>query len=91
MNKRYVLNKHKKWLNNNEEGQRPSFFLAELSKAKLNKAKLSKADLRQAKLDGANLRGAKLDGADLSNATYDNDTLWPDDFDHSKEGMIPIE
>ena len=53
-----VLNKHKKWINNEDGGER----------ADLRGAYLSGADLRGADLSGAYLRGADLSGADLSGA-----------------------
>ena len=51
-----ILAKHKKWLNNEEGGER-----ADLSYADLSYADLSYADLRDAELRGAELRDADLD------------------------------
>lgn len=53
-----ILEKHKKWLNNEEGGER----------ANLCNADLCNADLRDANLRDANLRDADLHNADLSNA-----------------------
>ena len=50
-----ILEKHKKWLNDEEGGE----------KATLSGADLRRADLRQANLSGENLSGADLSGADL--------------------------
>lgn len=58
-----ILEKHKKWLNNEAGGER-----ADLRGAGLRCADLSGADLRCADLSGAKLRGAKLDGAKLRGA-----------------------
>ena len=58
-----ILEKHKKWLNNEEGGEK-----ADLSGAYLSGADLSGADLRRADLSGANLSCADLRGADLRRA-----------------------
>jgi len=55
-----VLQKHKKWLNGEEGGER-----ANLRGADLQEANLRGADLREADLRGANLRGADLQEANL--------------------------
>ena len=58
-----ILEKHLKWLNDENGGER-----ADLSKADLSGADLSKADLSGADLSGADLYIADLSGADLSGA-----------------------
>ena len=58
-----ILEKHLKWLNYENDGER-----ADLSGANLRVADLSGANLRGADLSGANLRVADLSGADLSGA-----------------------
>ena len=63
-----VLNKHKKWINNEDGGERAYLREADLSEADLSEADLSKADLRGADLSEADLRGAYLSGAYLSGA-----------------------
>lgn len=63
-----ILEKHKKWLNNEEGGERANLSEADLYKADLYKADLSEADLRGANLSEADLRGAVLHGADLREA-----------------------
>ena len=63
-----VLELHKKWLNNEQGGER-----ADLRGADLSKANLREADLRWANLRGANLRGADLRGADLDFSCF---PLW---------------
>ena len=55
-----VLEKHKKWLNDEPGGKR-----ADLQGTDLRGADLWGADLREADLRGANLREANLRGADL--------------------------
>ena len=58
-----ILDKHKKWLNDEDGGER-----ADLSDANLRGAYLIGANLRGADLSDANLRGAYLSDADLSDA-----------------------
>ena len=69
-----ILNKHKKWLRNEEDGERADLSVADLSGAYLRGADLSGAYLSGAYLSGADLsgaylRGAYLSGADLSGGT----------------------
>src|ERR1700723_1951499 len=68
-----ILEKHKKWVNGEEGGERADLSgadlrRADLSGAYLNGANLSGADLRRADLSGAYLSGAYLNGANLSGA-----------------------
>ena len=68
-----ILEKHKKWLNDEEGGERANLSGADLSRADLSGADLSYANLSGANLSGANLssanlRDANLSGADLSDA-----------------------
>ena len=58
-----ILEKHLKWLNDENDGER-----ADLSGANLSGANLRGANLRGANLSGANLRGADLSVANLSGA-----------------------
>ena len=58
-----ILERHRKWLNNEDGGER-----ADLRGADLCEANLCGADLCGANLRGANLRGANLYGADLCGA-----------------------
>jgi hypothetical protein len=58
-----VIDDHKKWLDNKEDGKK-----ADLSGADLREAYLRGADLREAYLRGADLSGADLSGTDLSGA-----------------------
>ena len=78
---RVVLEKHKKWLANNDEGERAYLSeayisWADLRNANLRGANLRNANLRNANLRGADLRGANLDGADLRGADIDF-SCWP--------------
>ena len=61
-----VLDLHKKWLNNEQGGERANLYEADLSGTDLRGA-----DLRGANLYEANLRGANLKGADLREANLD--------------------
>ena len=63
-----VLELHKKWLNNEQGGER-----ANLSEADLRGANLSEADLRRADLCWADLSKADLRGADLDFSCF---PLW---------------
>lgn len=58
-----ILDKHKKWLNNEDGGE-----YANLRGADLRGADLGGANLKGAYLKGADLRGANLKGADLRSA-----------------------
>ena len=53
---KFILEKHRKWLNDEEDGER-----ANLREANLREADLREANLREANLQGANLQGANLD------------------------------
>jgi hypothetical protein len=81
-----VLELHKKWLNNEQGGERADLSEADLRWANLRwanlrginfrgtdlrGAKLSEADLRETNLSRADLRGAFLCGADLRGADLD--------------------
>ena len=61
-----ILELHKKWLNDEEGGER----------AYLREADLREANLRGANLRGANLIEADLTGADLSEVIYDESTAF---------------
>ena len=56
-----ILDKHKKWLNNEEGGEKADLGGANLSRASLRRANLRGANLSRANLSRANLRGANLD------------------------------
>jgi len=85
-----ILEKHEKWLNNKEGGERANLSEADLrlanlsyadlrranlSYANLNDADLGYANLNDADLRGANLRYADLEGADLRGANLDFSSL----------------
>lgn len=85
-----ILEKHEKWLNREDGGERADFHCADLhdtylSNANLHQANLCDADLREADLYGTNLCRAELDnanlqktnlrGADLNNASLLNANL----------------
>lgn len=86
-----ILEKHKKWLNDENDGERANLRGADLRYAGLRYAGLQDADLRYADLRyadlryanlqyanllGANLRGADLRDADLQGANLDY-SCWP--------------
>ena len=76
-----ILDKHKKWLNSEDGGERADLREADLFRADLCWADLHRADLRGANLHRANLRGADLHranlrGADLREANLDY-SCWP--------------
>ena len=69
-----ILEKHQKWLKDEESGEHADLSEANLSGADLRRANLSGANLRRANLSGADLSGADLSWADLSGA----DLSWAD-------------
>ncbi len=76
---RLVLEKHKKWLTNEDGGERANLHGADLTDANLNGADLRWADLTDANLNGADLRWADLRGADLRGAYLNEANLsWAD-------------
>lgn len=78
-----ILEKHKKWLAGNPDGERADLCYADLRMADLDGADLCGANLRNTYLRGANLRGANLYGADLCGANLDYSAwpLWCGSFD----------
>ena len=91
---RLVLEKHKKWLLNENEGEQANLSEAnlrwanlsganlngaDLSRANLSRANLCEADFRKADLFGADLSGADLSGANLRKADLRGaDLRWAD-------------
>lgn len=63
-----VLEKHKKWLNDEPGGEGADLWRADLRRADLRRVDLRRADLWEANLREADLRGANLRGADLRGA-----------------------
>ena len=66
VNIKKILEKHKKWLREEQDGERANLSFANLSGADLCGADLSGANLYGAELSRANLSGADLSGANLS-------------------------
>ena len=77
-----VLELHKKWLNNEEGGERANLSDADLIDADLCGADFSKANLRGADLRMANLRWADLCVANLSGANLSGADLRGDLTEH---------
>ena len=63
-----ILEKHKKWLNDEEGGERANLRRADLGGADLSYADLRRANLSDADLSDADLRSANLSYANLSDA-----------------------
>lgn len=63
-----ILEKHKKWLNDEPGGERADLQAVDIQAADLRGADLQRANLRGADLWGAHLWGADLQGADLQEA-----------------------
>lgn len=63
-----ILERHRKWLNDEDGGERADLYGADLYGANLREANLRGANLCGANLRGANLREANLYGADLRGA-----------------------
>ena len=68
MDLNHAIELHKKWLNDEPDGQMFDLRRADLSGADLSNANLRGADLSNANLRGADLRDADLRGADLRDA-----------------------
>ena len=68
-----VLELHKKWLNNEQNGEMANLRWADLRWADLREANLREANLRGADLREADLREANLRGADLDFSCF---PLW---------------
>lgn len=68
-----ILEKHKKWLDGDPDGERADLSWANLSDADLSDANLSDADLLRANLSRANLSRADLSLADID---YSSLPLW---------------
>jgi uncharacterized protein YjbI with pentapeptide repeats len=80
-----ILDKHKKWLNNEDGGKRAELRYVylqgfDLRHANLRNADLQGADLRHTNLRHANLERAILQGSDLSNADLSYADLWRADL-----------
>ena len=74
-----ILEKHRKWANNVEGGERANLCRANLRGANLRGDDLRRANLRGANLRGANLREADLRGANLCGANLCGaDLCWAD-------------
>ena len=86
-----ILEKHRKWLNDEEGGEKATLSGADLSWANLSGAdlsganlsganlsweNLSGADLRRANLSWANLSGANLSWENLTNVKYNENTAF---------------
>ena len=75
-----VLQRHAKWLKNEEGGEKANLRDANLRDADLRGADLRDANLRGANLRDANLRDADLRGADLRDANLRDADLWDADL-----------
>lgn len=73
---RIVLEKHRKWLNDEDGGERANLEDANLERANLERAYLEGAYLKGANLKGANLENANLRCANLEGANLDY-SCWP--------------
>ena len=69
MDLNHAIELHKKWLNDEPDGQMFDLRGANLRDADLSDADMSRADLSGADLSNADLSGANLIGADLSGAS----------------------
>ena len=80
-----ILDRHKKWLRNEENGERAALSRADLCEADLRMAALSRADLCEADLRMADLCGANLRGADLDYSCW---PLWCGSLDVKVDARI---
>ena len=67
-----ILEKHEKWLRDEEGGERADLSNVDLSYVNLEGVDLSNANLSNANLSNVDLSYAKLEGANLSNANLSN-------------------
>ena len=70
-----ILEKHRRWLDDEPNGEQANLEDANLRGANLRGANLRDANLRGANLRGADLRGANLRGADLRGANLEDANL----------------
>ena len=70
-----IIEKHKKWLNYEKDGEKADLQGADLRNADLQGANLQSANLRSANLQGANLQSANLRRADLRSANLQDADL----------------
>ena len=70
-----ILSKHRKWINDEDGGERANLEYTDLRDTDLRNADLRYADLRNADLRYANLQKANLQKADLRNADLRNADL----------------
>ena len=84
-----ILEKHNKWLNNKDGGEKANLSGADLRWADLRWADLRWADLRGADLSGADLRGADLSGADLRGADLSGADLSGADLSGANLKVVP--
>lgn len=78
-----ILEKHKKWLDNENDGERANLQDANLQGVDLQGVDLQGADLRGVDLRDANLRDANLRYADLQDADLRGANLRGVDLDYS--------
>ena len=71
-----ILERHRKWLNDEDGGERADLYGANLRGANLREANLREANLRGANLREANLYGADLYGANLRGANLRGANLY---------------
>ena len=81
-----IIEKHKKWLDNEKDGEKANLQGADLRSANLQDANLQgtdlwiaylqRTDLRSANLRSANLRGVDLWSANLQDANLQDANLW---------------
>lgn len=76
-----IIEKHKKWLNYEKDGEKADLQGADLRRANLRSAdlrivNLRSADLQDANLQSVNLRSADLRNADLQGADLQGADLW---------------
>ena len=85
-----ILDKHKLWLNGDEDGERANLSSDNLSSDNLSSANLSSANLSSANLSSANLSSANLSSANLSSDNLSSDNLSSDNlrFISSADGSV---
>ena len=81
LNRKIAL--HKKWLENNPDGEQLVLTNYDLNCSDLSNSDLSNSNLRGSNLQGSDLRYSDLSNSDLSNSDLRDSDLRGSDFDYS--------
>ena len=85
-----ILDKHKKWVDEEEGGERANLSFADLSLVDLSFVDLSDADLKFTNLSHANLRNADLSHVDLTGSDLTRANLRDTDLRNADLGFVNL-